>query len=57
MKKIFFLMNSLKFSFYVCLFVTSILSGQNRKITLEDIWKYGTFRDRIHGCFAFYGQR
>jgi len=37
-------MNRLKLSFYVCLFVTSILSGQNKNITLEDIWKYGTFR-------------
>ncbi len=52
MKKIFFLMKHLKFSFFVCLFVTSILSAQTKEITLEDIWKYGTFRtqymDALH---------
>ena len=37
-------MNRLKFSFYVCLFVTTIVSAQTKEITLEDIWKYGTFR-------------
>ncbi|MEL0457269.1 S9 family peptidase [Flavobacteriaceae bacterium SZ-1-7] len=37
-------MNHLKFSFYVCLFVTTIVSAQTKEITLEDIWKYGTFR-------------
>ncbi|UKM66203.1 S9 family peptidase [Flavobacteriaceae bacterium GSB9] len=36
-------MNHLKFSFCVCLFLTSILSAQTKEITLEDIWKYGTF--------------
>ncbi|XCF07070.1 S9 family peptidase [Tamlana crocina] len=45
-------MKHLKFSFYVCLFVTSILSAQTKEITLEDIWKYGTFRtqymDALH---------
>jgi len=52
MKKIFFLMNYRKYSFCVCLFITSFLSAQTKEITLEDIWKYGTFRtesmDALH---------
>ncbi|WP_298554662.1 S9 family peptidase [uncultured Algibacter sp.] len=37
-------MKHIKFSFYVCFFVTIFLSAQSNKITLEDIWKDGTFR-------------
>ncbi|WP_194768153.1 S9 family peptidase [Tamlana sp. I1] len=37
-------MNYLKISVCVCLFITSFLSAQTREITLEDIWKNGTFR-------------
>ncbi|MFL1013069.1 S9 family peptidase [Flavisericum labens] len=45
-------MNYRKYSFCVCLFITSFLSAQTKEITLEDIWKYGTFRtesmDALH---------
>ncbi|KAB1068944.1 S9 family peptidase [Tamlana haliotis] len=45
-------MNYLKLSFCVCLFVTSLISAQNKAITLEDIWKTGKFRtegmDALH---------
>jgi len=34
----------MKLSLYVCLFITTILSAQTKEITLEDIWKDGTFR-------------
>ncbi|MBU2951218.1 S9 family peptidase [Tamlana agarivorans] len=37
-------MNYLKLSLCVCLFITSFLSAQNKDITLEDIWKNGSFR-------------
>ncbi|WP_346883061.1 S9 family peptidase [uncultured Algibacter sp.] len=37
-------MKHLKFSIYVCLFISTILSAQTKDITLEDIWKNGTFR-------------
>ncbi|MEP3839112.1 MAG: S9 family peptidase [Algibacter sp.] len=37
-------MKLIKFSLCVCLLVTTILSAQSKKITLEDIWKNGTFR-------------
>ena len=37
-------MKHMKFSFYACLFITTILSAQTKEITLEDIWKDGTFR-------------
>ncbi len=37
-------MKHLKFSLCVCFFVTAILSAQTKEITLEDIWKNGTFR-------------
>ena len=33
----------MKFSIYVCLFITTILSAQTNIISLEDIWKDGTF--------------
>ncbi len=36
-------MKYLKISFYICLFLTTILSAQTKDITLEDIWS-GTFR-------------
>lgn len=36
-------MKYLKFSFYICLFLTTILSAQTKDITLEDIWS-GSFR-------------
>ena len=45
-------MKYLKFSFQICLFVTTILSAQTKEITLEDIWSDGTFRtesmDALH---------
>ncbi|WP_067150127.1 S9 family peptidase [Pseudotamlana agarivorans] len=45
-------MNHLKLSFCVCLFVTSLISAQTKNITLEDIWKHGSFRteymDALH---------
>ena len=34
----------MKLFLYVCLFITTILSAQTKEITLEDIWKDGTFR-------------
>ena len=34
----------MKFSLFVCLFVTAISTAQTKNITLEDIWKDGTFR-------------
>ncbi|GAA4943722.1 S9 family peptidase [Algibacter agarivorans] len=37
-------MKHLKSALYICLFVTTILSAQTKEITLEDIWKNGTFR-------------
>lgn len=44
-------MQYLKFSFQICLFVTTILTAQTKEITLEDIWN-GTFRtermDALH---------
>ena len=44
-------MKYLKFSFQICLFVTTILTAQTKEITLEDIWN-GTFRtermDALH---------
>ncbi len=44
-------MKYLKFSFQICLFITSILSAQTKHITLTDIWD-GTFRtetiDALH---------
>jgi len=44
-------MKYLKFSFQICLFITSILSAQTKEITLEEIWN-GTFRiermDALH---------
>lgn len=44
-------MKYLKFSFQICLFITSILSAQTKEITLEAIWN-GTFRterlDALH---------
>ena len=36
-------MKHLKFSFYICFFLTSILSAQTKEISLEEIWN-GTFR-------------
>lgn len=36
-------MKYLKFSFCVCFFFTSFFSAQTKEITLEDIWKNGTF--------------
>ncbi|WP_136480075.1 S9 family peptidase [Cognatitamlana onchidii] len=39
-------MKYLKFSFCVCLFITSLISAQTKEITLEDIWKNGTFRQQ-----------
>ena len=45
-------MKYLKFSFFVCFFITSFISAQTKEITLEDIWKNGTFRleymDALH---------
>ncbi|MFV9551888.1 S9 family peptidase [Algibacter sp. PT7-4] len=45
-------MKKIKFSLYICLFVTTIISAQTSTITLEDIWKNGTFRtermDALH---------
>ncbi|WP_298535965.1 S9 family peptidase [uncultured Algibacter sp.] len=45
-------MKYLKFSFFVCLLITSLISAQTKDITLEDIWKNGTFRqdymDALH---------
>ncbi|MEC3907060.1 S9 family peptidase [Tamlana sp. 2201CG12-4] len=45
-------MKYLKFSFFVCLFITSLITAQTKNITLEDIWKNGTFRaeymDALH---------
>jgi len=42
----------MKISLYACLFITSILTAQTKDITLEDIWKDGTFRtermDALH---------
>jgi len=44
-------MKYLKFSLYICAFVTTFLSAQNKEITLETIWN-GTFRaeymDALH---------
>ncbi|XMO87353.1 S9 family peptidase [Algibacter sp. AS12] len=37
-------MKLVKFSLGVCLFITTILTAQSKKITLEDIWKDGAFR-------------
>ena len=37
-------MKHMKFSLFVCLFVTAILTAQTKNIKLEDIWKDGTFR-------------
>ncbi|WP_298346800.1 S9 family peptidase [uncultured Algibacter sp.] len=37
-------MKHMKFSLFVCLFVTAISTAQTKNITLEDIWKDGTFR-------------
>ncbi|SFZ93479.1 dipeptidyl-peptidase-4 [Flaviramulus basaltis] len=37
-------MKYLKISFCVCLFLSTILTAQTKKITLEDIWSNGTFR-------------
>lgn len=37
-------MKNFKFSFYICAFLVSFLSAQTKEISLEDIWKYGTFR-------------
>lgn len=34
----------MRLSLYVCLFIATILSAQTKDITLEDIWKDGTFR-------------
>jgi dipeptidyl-peptidase-4 len=31
-------------SLFVCLLITTILTAQHKDITLEDIWKYSTFR-------------
>lgn len=36
-------MKYLKFSLYICVFVTTFVTAQNKEITLEDIWN-GTFR-------------
>lgn len=45
-------MKYMKFSLYFFLFITSNLSAQNKNITLEDIWKDGSFRasrmDALH---------
>ncbi|WP_282124611.1 S9 family peptidase [Algibacter mikhailovii] len=45
-------MKYLKFSFFVCVIISSILTAQTKEITLEDIWKNGTFRqdymDALH---------
>tara|TARA_R110002072_G_scaffold21880_3_gene77009 strand:+ start:2915 stop:5149 length:2235 start_codon:yes stop_codon:yes gene_type:complete len=40
-------MQHIKFPLYVCLFTTIILSAQTKEITLEDIWKDGTFRTEL----------
>ena len=37
-------MKHIKFSYFVCIFITTFLSAQTKEITLEDIWKDGTFR-------------
>jgi dipeptidyl-peptidase-4 len=37
-------MKHIKFSYFVCIFITTFLSAQTKVITLEDIWKDGTFR-------------
>ena len=37
-------MKHLKFSFYFCLFLSTILTAQTKEISLEDIWSNGTFR-------------
>lgn len=37
-------MKYLKFSLFLCLFVATFLSAQNKEITLEDIWQDATFR-------------
>ncbi|ULC60371.1 S9 family peptidase [Flaviramulus sp. BrNp1-15] len=45
-------MKYLKFSLYICLFLSTILTAQTKEITLEDIWSNGTFRteymDALH---------
>lgn len=45
-------MKYLKFSFQICLFITTIVSAQTKEITLEDVWSDGTFRtermDALH---------
>ncbi|SFD15015.1 S9 family peptidase [Algibacter pectinivorans] len=37
-------MKLVKFSLGICLFITTILTAQSKKISIEDIWKDGTFR-------------
>ncbi|MDG1730606.1 MAG: S9 family peptidase [Algibacter sp.] len=37
-------MTHMKLPLYFCLFLATILSAQKKDITLEDIWKNGTFR-------------
>ncbi len=45
-------MQHMKLSLFVCLFITTILAAQTKNITLEEIWKDGTFRtermDALH---------
>ncbi|NNC50518.1 MAG: S9 family peptidase, partial [Flaviramulus sp.] len=37
-------MKHLNFTFFLSLFISTILIAQTKEITLEDIWSYGTFR-------------
>jgi len=37
-------MKNIRLSLYICLLLTTVLSAQTKAITLEDIWKDGTFR-------------
>jgi len=37
-------MKNMRLSLYIGLLVTAVLSAQPKAITLEDIWKDGTFR-------------